>query len=312
MSVLNISNSLKTRSDVEPVDPSLVPLFVSELITGQYFNLALATALIYHSIISMDQEIKYFWPKPRSAVSIIYFANRYIGILAALCEIPRQFAFWTGSLANKITIVLIDYILLIRVSALWNQDKNLSIILKITLGLGFGLSLGILIYGKLVEELVVGRLAEGVTVCAYDGDPPRILSIVSWLVPTTYGLILLCLALYKAAEYWKLSSGFKGFRLVRVLIQDQVVYYGLVIFCSACKIVDLVIIDISPAISDILNVAGSPTLLCILGGQLLINLKEAGERGANGGTNYTPKISDIDFGENGANNERISVQQGSV
>ena len=40
---------------------------------------------------------------------------------------------------------------------------------------------------------------------------------------------------------------------------------------------------------------GSPTLLCILGGQLLINLKEAGERGANGGTNYT--VSGIEFGE---------------
>ena len=46
-------------------------------------------------------------------------------------------------------------------------------------------------------------------------------------VPMMYGLILLALALYNAAEYWKLSAGFRGLYLVRVLIQDQVLFYGL-------------------------------------------------------------------------------------
>ncbi|OCB85046.1 hypothetical protein A7U60_g8003 [Sanghuangporus baumii] len=131
----------------------------------------------------------------------------------------------------------------------------------------------------------------------------------------TYGLILLglALALYKAAEYWKLSSGFKGFHLVRVLVQDQVIYFGFVIFCSGCRIVDISINEISPFAGDVLSAVGSPTLLCILGGQLLINLKEAGERGANGGTNYTPEsVSEIDFGANGAIDEKVSEQEGSV
>ena len=58
------------------------------------------------------------------------------------------------------------------------------------------------------------------------------------------------------------------------------------------------IVEISPFAADVVNAAGSPTLLCILGGQLLINLKEAGERGLNGGTNYTStSVSDIDFDE---------------
>ncbi|KAH8109223.1 hypothetical protein DFH11DRAFT_1629474 [Phellopilus nigrolimitatus] len=35
----------------------------------------------------MDKEIKYFWSSPRSFVSLIYFANRYIGILGALSNI---------------------------------------------------------------------------------------------------------------------------------------------------------------------------------------------------------------------------------
>lgn len=35
------------------------------------------------------------------------------------------------------------------------------------------------------------------------------------------------LAIYKATEYWKVSAGFKGFILVRILIRDQVVYFML-------------------------------------------------------------------------------------
>lgn len=42
-----------------------------------------------------------------------------------------------------------------------------------------------------------------------------------------YGVILMALALYKAVEYWRMSRGFKGFTLVKVLIVDQVMYFAL-------------------------------------------------------------------------------------
>lgn len=42
-----------------------------------------------------------------------------------------------------------------------------------------------------------------------------------------YGAIIMVLALYKAAEFWKLSSGFKGFYLVKVVIIDQAIYFAL-------------------------------------------------------------------------------------
>ncbi|OCB83929.1 hypothetical protein A7U60_g9138 [Sanghuangporus baumii] len=207
-------------------------------------------------------------------------------------------------MADVVTILLIDYILLIRVLALFHQDKRLSIILKTLLSLEACTGIGILIYDTLFEGVIIGSLAEGMTICGQSRFF-RTLGTVSWVVPMAYGTILLVLALYKAAEYWKLSSGFKGFHLVRVLIQDQVMYYGFVIFCSACQIVENSVQGINPFLANVLAVAGSPTLLCILGGQLLINLKEAGERGANGGTNYSlSSVSDIDFGENDAVHEQ--------
>ena len=42
-----------------------------------------------------------------------------------------------------------------------------------------------------------------------------------------HGTFLLGLAMYKAAEYWKMAAAFKGFTLVRILIRDQVIYFML-------------------------------------------------------------------------------------
>ena len=42
-----------------------------------------------------------------------------------------------------------------------------------------------------------------------------------------YGTILMVLAIYKAAGYWKFSVGFKGFALVKILIRDQALYFML-------------------------------------------------------------------------------------
>lgn len=40
-----------------------------------------------------------------------------------------------------------------------------------------------------------------------------------------YAIILMVLALYKAAEHWKETAGFSQFNLVKVLIQDQAIYF---------------------------------------------------------------------------------------
>ena len=71
-----------------------------------------------------------------------------------------------------------------------------------------------------------------------------------------------------------------------------------VIFCCVLQIVQNSINIDNTLASNILIMVGNPTLLCILGGHLLINLKEAGEIGVNEGTNYrSNSVSDIDFAE---------------
>ena len=45
------------------------------------------------------------------------------------------------------------------------------------------------------------------------------------LIPLAYGVVLMVLALCQASEYWRVSAGFNGFALVKVLIYDQILYF---------------------------------------------------------------------------------------
>ena len=68
--------------------------------------------------------------------------------------------------------------------------------------------------------------------------------------------------------------------------------------CFICQATAYTVVEDSRFPACVLNTVGNPTLLCIVGGQLLINLKEAGERGAVGGTDFTLRtLSDVTFGE---------------
>ncbi|KAH8109214.1 hypothetical protein DFH11DRAFT_1747280 [Phellopilus nigrolimitatus] len=254
------------RSDVEPVDPSLVPLFISELDIEQYTGVAILTLLVYNTIITMDKEIKYFW-------------NRYIGILGAISGIVGLGFFWVQGLAN---------ILVIRVLALYHQDKRLAVCLRTLFGLEAAFGLALLIYPSIYEEIVVLELAEGVTVCGYNRVPPKVWGALSWAVPMLYGIILMILALYKAAEHWRETAGFTSWL--------EANYSDRVIFCSVMQIVSSQLFIPNVLLADFLTIFGSPSLLCVLGGHLLVRLKEAGERGANGGTSYKMKtMSNIEF-----------------
>ena len=44
-------------------------------------------------------------------------------------------------------------------------------------------------------------------------------------VPLAAGALLLILALFKVLTFWRLSTGFRGLGLIRVLVTDQISYY---------------------------------------------------------------------------------------
>ncbi|KAL5524860.1 hypothetical protein ACEPAF_10006 [Sanghuangporus sanghuang] len=270
------------------------------------------TVLVYDAFITLDKEARYFWKISRRAVNYVYFVNRYVGILGsvaylfwsiygvdlALCE--RQSL--DGMRIDGITldwmiIISIDYILLIRVLALYSQDTRLSMCLTLLLILEVILKLAFLIYLIVIEhckssaQVVVEMLMPVLDVR---------LGMADWLILMTYGVILMILALYKAAKFWKISAGFKGFMLVKVLIRDQVLYFMLVIACCIFAILEFRLQFSNVFFAGILNALGNPAFLTILGSWMVFNLKEAGERGQNEGISYrllSRVISDMNFAE---------------
>ncbi|KAL5524819.1 hypothetical protein ACEPAF_9965 [Sanghuangporus sanghuang] len=229
---------LSARTDVEYIDPSLVPLWVLEDNIAQFFQVAIVTVLVYDAVITLDKEVKYFWKFPWNMVTFVYFMIRYAGILGAVAALFCNFSGWTKNAANWITIISVDYILMIRVLALYSQDKRLTIVLNALLTLEAIAKFALFIYLNVLERIAIFGLAKDVTFCGTNASFSLPAAIIDWVIPLVYGLILLVLALYKAAEYWRLSAGFKGFTLVKVLIQDQVMYFALVIACCVFNIME--------------------------------------------------------------------------
>ncbi|EJC97724.1 uncharacterized protein FOMMEDRAFT_171506 [Fomitiporia mediterranea MF3/22] len=243
-------------------------------------------------MLQTDKEIKYFWTTRCTTATFIFFANRFFAVLGAVSRIicngfketlERCFSsFWIGTISTWLTTVLIDYILLMRVVALYNQDRRLETWLKVILISQAAATLGVLVYYTYLENVTVRSLATGVTICGLSIRPPYELVIV-WVLPIANGFLLLCLAVYKAVDIQKHTT-FKGLQLVKVIVQGQAIYYCFFIAVGALRMGFL--ITNNPQTAIILFGIGSPELLCILGDQLLINLKEAACCDVNIQSNY--------------------------
>ncbi|KAH8105615.1 hypothetical protein DFH11DRAFT_1518718, partial [Phellopilus nigrolimitatus] len=91
-----------------------------------------------------------------------------------------------------------------------------------------------------------------------------------------FELILMVLALYRAADYWRTSAGLQGYILVKVVVQDQAFYFILVITCCVAKIAEFAYPS-STVFLIFSGTIGSATLLCVLGSRMMFHLKEVGE-----------------------------------
>lgn len=180
------------------------------------------------------------------------------------------------------------------------------------------------------------HLSEGLSLCGGVGDNKAIPKTyaAAWYVrtderltlshysspcrapPLMYDLILMTLSLYKAVQYWRESPGSTGIDLVKVLIQDQAMYFVLyarkhslhrsilthgqlhsLIVNTSAQILSEVLQ--SSKLTGFLSVMGNPLMLCVLGSRLVVNMKEAGEKGENGenlgSSRSVGTVSDIHF-----------------
>ncbi|KAH8112092.1 hypothetical protein DFH11DRAFT_1609637 [Phellopilus nigrolimitatus] len=311
---------LSSRSEVIPIDPADVPIFVSSLDVSLYCQIAIVTVLIYDTFSLLCKlKVKFFWSSPRSFVSLIYFFNRYVGLFSAIIRLDSNFELWAAYITDWMTILFVDCGRILLFRSLYTNlhvlGKKLArclqtlfvmeaafmlwIVIHVTSGNKSKFKFYVARFSPTTEMFTaaIGGLAKGINICVTVSLAPGVWRTLFWVAPVAFELILMVLALRKAAAFWRASAGFRGFGLAKMLVQDQALYFILVISCSVSRILGFEFVN-NTVLSTVFGEIGSASFLCVLGSRLLVHLKEAGERGFNGGTSYSSwagTMSNLEF-----------------
>ncbi|EJC99305.1 uncharacterized protein FOMMEDRAFT_160910 [Fomitiporia mediterranea MF3/22] len=213
---------LLPRTDAVSVDPEEAQILVSQAFVSQCFQVFTVTVIAYDIMTTMDNEIKYFWKTPIKMPTLVYFANRYIGLLGAVFYSFFNTLDASPALhlnASSLRIVL-------------SREGNI-IISESSSGFGSRAQDGnnhlcrpnIVFDSFYSRKDTAGEIGGNIRICGFIGSEPVQWGMAGWIVPLIYAAILMTMALYKAAEFWRLSSGLTGFTLVKVLVVDQFLYF---------------------------------------------------------------------------------------
>ncbi|PAV14867.1 hypothetical protein PNOK_0942000 [Pyrrhoderma noxium] len=275
--------------DLVLLDPAFLP--TSSFITHVQVScqLSVAALLFFDSVITIDDEVKYFWSTPYSSAHLIYFSNKYIGLLCSLGSIyfrpfhatePLCELFLLLHTSGLVTTLLVDYILLLRVLALYQGGNVKKVIwgLRLLYILQGAVRTFLLVKTRLYEKIAVGAysMSASMAVCGFLRVVPQIWVDSYWTIPLCFELTLAIMILIKAIGFWSINK--KKFGLINVLVQDQVFFLVLVLISSTLQILANQPKIESISAPYILGAIGSPLILSTIGNRLLFHLKDEAER----------------------------------
>ncbi|KAL5521486.1 hypothetical protein ACEPAF_2234 [Sanghuangporus sanghuang] len=311
---------LALRFDTQEMDPRRESTSAFQTFQTSLFGVAFTTVLFYDIVIKVDQEVKYFWRYPLRPVSFLYFSTRFCGILGAssgilysmnneitpLCKIRMlctavhsnmddykvNLATGRPKCANAPCLPLSTvYILLLRVLALYRQDQHIALCLRVLFSLQATGRLALVVYEVKDANPIASRLNGDYVICLLQRVQDPGWNTATWIVLLLYGVILMALALYKTLKYWE--SVRQSTALLRVLIEDQVIYFSMTIICAVMNLI-AGYLGHSAYLDNI--VLGLPSLLSAIGAHMLIHLKEVGAKGTGEDASYrTHSLSAMEF-----------------
>ncbi|KII92922.1 hypothetical protein PLICRDRAFT_696193 [Plicaturopsis crispa FD-325 SS-3] len=124
-----------------PVDPTSAALGGQAAIRSAVGAFAF---LLYDMLLTFDQEVELIWSRDWSSVKLLYFFVRYFSVLVQIPTVfmagshfsQRQCFPWVTfqDLATIMIVLSVDYILLLRVTALYHHNRVVKIILLVSYG----------------------------------------------------------------------------------------------------------------------------------------------------------------------------------
>ncbi|KAH7907910.1 hypothetical protein BJ138DRAFT_1158907 [Hygrophoropsis aurantiaca] len=284
---------------------------------ANYVTMAASAAVVYDQLLTLPEEIDLIWRRRWSMTTFLYLVARYSGTLsvvlatAATAKLDWHYAgyaarFIIENWAVNIFATAMDGILLMRAYALCNRSRPILIFLLIcfvaqtaVVVVITGMEINIPNTRRFVISLgdPVGSVMQDMEVDATVLVPSPIIVTAVQLV---FNFIVFGFAMYAFSKHMKearkISGGWKVSPLVRLLIDDQIIYF----FCYVVwQGLDIPVYAPSLPQSQALNVIANAldALVIIAGPRMVISLRvQENKLTAGGGATYQTELSAMNFG----------------
>ncbi|KAF8504083.1 hypothetical protein JB92DRAFT_2969262 [Gautieria morchelliformis] len=221
------------------VPQSFVTTAKLDITLTEYSALASLVVLLYDHAITFDAEVLNIWRGPRTLGKLLFLWTRYFGLSSLIIEVtvtfhaslPNKFCsafFWLESVSVLIAIVSVDIILLARVYAVYNRNKQLLYGM-----VGFLLittAVTMVLFGFYISPGVGLPSVDNLTGCA---GPSASRNLAACFVPSLANAVVLCL--FMIYKQWDRYRNEIGSSQLKRLVQDSILYFFWSILVSFCS-----------------------------------------------------------------------------
>ncbi|KZW03291.1 hypothetical protein EXIGLDRAFT_725743 [Exidia glandulosa HHB12029] len=294
---------------------------LNDLRITNYTQVAGLAALYWDWILTAEQEFLYFWTGKWSLLRVLFFLNRYmpvisqtVNVAASVVEPPSDLfcAFflkgwipWSGCVA----ITIVHAIIIFRIYGLWGSRRDIIVPLIPFFILCAAASYGVM--GWSVARIhVTSQPAQGVKMCANTNNAPILFAV--WIPVLAFDGVAFVLATYKAVRQMRseLESGGLGHDLTRIMLRDNLLYFG---FVLASYISNAMLWRFGKISLREVIYGPSIAIVSILGSRMLLHLRErnASENDARSSLAFTDtSIEWIPMSEIGRTISNLPPRQG--
>ncbi|KAL5522961.1 hypothetical protein ACEPAF_1228 [Sanghuangporus sanghuang] len=254
------------------------PLSIIHQIDMNYFlSLAGIMILYYDYVLTLDEEVGFFWRKRTTAVSVLFFSNRYVSILGSAALLLQTFGRWSSKIRSSCDIlqkyhqflsiviqIIVGIIMILRTYALY--ELNRKILWSLSSLAGTVIVIGIWsVIGDFPSVILPYNLSSipGCHTLISRGLGIRLAA--AWGSLYAFDTVVIILTLRKAIQVKKAQNQ----KLYHVLIRDGTIYYLVFSLINLAQIL-LFVVSILPqffvptSLTRVLAKIGTPLLRGVL------------------------------------------------
>ncbi|KAI5115308.1 hypothetical protein M0805_000190, partial [Coniferiporia weirii] len=212
--------------------PSQRPLFfsrsarfgnVSQKSRKRHFNKGPDhSVLCYEYLVTLDDEVKFFWGRKFNSVTSLYFINRYASIFASVFLIVRNFTtlppklYIINQVCRLVIQVCVGVILAVRTYALYGRGRRMGIVLVSLFFCALAVGSWSITGKSSKSDLIFVATISGCHSALEKEEYGEIHLASAWTSLLIYDTVIFSLTLWKAVEIWKTGPS----QFFRVLVRD--------------------------------------------------------------------------------------------